>query len=401
MKGRDNKPHIGIFGRRNTGKSSLINLLTGQNTAIVSDFAGTTTDPVKKSVEIIDVGPAIIVDTAGIDDFGDLGKLRIEKTRQVIPVIDMAILVLSSNKYGDYEDSLIEEFNKFDIPYIIVHNKADEEKAKDSLAADVKNKTGKEIFNFSSLQPDKLSELVDLIRTAIPENAYNKVGLFKGLVKPKDIVLLVTPIDSSAPEGRMILPQVMAWRDALDNDCICMSVKETELEDFFKLGIKPALVVTDSQVFGFVSKIVPEDIMLTGFSVILSRLKSDFDECLKGTPYIDKLENGDKVLILESCTHHVTCDDIGRFKIPNWIKKHTGKEISFEAVSGLSEINEDIHSYKLVIQCGGCMVTRKQLTSRLKPFIDAGIPVSNYGMAIAYLNGIFDRVTRIFKNAEV
>jgi len=241
MKGRDNKPHIGIFGRRNTGKSSLINLLTGQNTAIVSDFAGTTTDPVKKSVEIIDVGPAIIVDTAGIDDFGDLGKLRIEKTRQVIPVIDMAILVLSANKYGEYEDSLIEEFNKFDIPYIIVHNKADEEKANDSLATDVKNKTGKEIFNFSTLQPDKLSELVDLIRTAIPENAYNKVGLFKGLVKPKDIVLLVTPIDSSAPEGRMILPQVMAWRDALDNDCICMSVKETELEDFFQIGNKTSI----------------------------------------------------------------------------------------------------------------------------------------------------------------
>lgn len=401
MKSKDIKPHIGIFGRRNTGKSSLINLLTGQNTAIVSDFAGTTTDPVKKSVEIIDVGPAIIVDTAGIDDSGDLGKLRIEKTRQVIPVIDMAILVISENSFGNYENLLISEFNKFEIPYIIIHNKSDIEEIKPELIEQIIEVTGHNVFNFSTIKPDNLQELLNIIRDTIPENAYNKLGLFKELVKPKDIVLLVTPIDSSAPEGRMILPQVMAWRDALDNDCICMSVKETELEDFFKLGIKPALVVTDSQAFGFVSKIVPEDIMLTGFSVIFSRLKSNFDECLKGTPYIDKLENGDKVLILESCTHHVTCDDIGRFKIPNWIKKHTGKEISFEAVSGLSEIESDIHTYKMVIQCGGCMVTRKQLTSRLKPFIDAGIPVSNYGMAIAYLNGIFDRVTRIFKNAEV
>lgn len=397
MKGKDLKPHIGIFGRRNTGKSSLINLLTGQNTAIVSEYAGTTTDPVKKSVEIISVGPAVIIDTAGIDDTGDLGKLRIEKSMQVIPTIDLGILVLSSNRYGEFEKLLIFEFKKFEIPFIIVHNKSDEVQANDSIIQQIKSETGISTFNFSALKPDKLDDLVNLIKTTIPENSYNKPKLFADIVKPKDVVLLVTPIDSSAPEGRMILPQVMSWRDLLDNDCICMSVKESELEDFFQLGIKPALVVTDSQAFNYVSKIVPKDILLTGFSIVFSRLKSDFEACLEGTPMIDNLQNGDKVLILESCTHHVSCDDIGRFKIPGWIRKHTGKDIEFEIISGLSDIKADIHSYKLIIQCGGCMVTRKQILSRLKPFIDAGIPVTNYGMTIAWVNGIFDRVTEVFK----
>jgi len=397
MKSKDIKPHIGIFGRRNTGKSSLINLLTGQNTAIVSDYAGTTTDPVKKSVEIISVGPAIIIDTAGIDDTGYLGKLRADKTMQTIKNIDMAILVITENNFGDFENYLIDEFDKFEIPYIIVHNKSDLIEINLDLKKQILQTTKHNILNFSTFKSCNFSELTELIKTTIPENVFNKSGLFENLVKKNDIVLLVTPIDSSAPEGRMILPQVMAWRDLLDNNCICMSVKETELEEFFKLDIKPALVVTDSQVFGFVSKIVPKDIKLTSFSIILSRLKSSFDDCLKGTPYIDTLKDGDKILILESCTHHITCDDIGRIKIPSWLSKYTGKKLSFDTISGLSKIETDIKSYKLVIQCGGCMVTRKQILSRLKPFIDAGIPVSNYGMTIAYVNGIFDRVTEVFK----
>ncbi|OFX88707.1 MAG: [FeFe] hydrogenase H-cluster maturation GTPase HydF [Bacteroidetes bacterium GWF2_33_16] len=401
MKGKDLKPHIGIFGRRNNGKSSFINLLTGQNVAIVSDHPGTTTDPVKKSVEIFGVGPAIIIDTAGIDDSGDLGKLRIEKTMQVIPTIDLGIIILAENQFGVYENLLIEQFAYYDIPYIIVHNKTDIDPITCEFSQAIHQITGITPFSFSTKDPSNLEDLVKLIKQTIPETAYIKPTLLKGIVKPKDIVLLVTPIDSEAPEGRMILPQVMAWRDVLDNDCICISVKETELEDFFKLGIKPALVVTDSQAFDFVSKIVPQDVMLTGFSVLFSKLRGDFHTFLKDTYAIDKLQDGDKVLILESCTHHVSCDDIGRFKIPNWLKKYTGKDLEFDTFSGLSDINKPIDSYKLVVQCGGCMVTRKQLVSRLKPFIHAGIPVTNYGMAIAFMNGIFERVTEPFKNVVI
>jgi len=399
MKSKDLKPHIGIFGRRNNGKSSLINLLTEQNIAIVSNEAGTTTDPVKKSVEIFGVGPAVIIDTAGVDDIGDLGKLRIDKTMQQIPVIDLAILIVSANVFGNFEEELIKQFQFYDIPYIIVHNKSDIEKPTAAFIEEIKQKTKKELFVFSVTKPVNYAELVEIIKQTIPESAYVKPSLFKGIVKAKDVVLLVTPIDTEAPEGRMILPQVMAWRDVLDNDAICMSVKETELEDFFALGIRPALVVTDSQAFDYVSTVVPDDIELTSFSIVFSKYRGDFEAFLEGTPSIDKLKDGDKVLILESCTHHVSCDDIGRFKIPKWLKEFTKKDLVFDVVPGLAAIENDIHSYALVIQCGGCMVTRKQLLSRLKPFIKAGIPVSNYGMAIAYVNGIFDRVTSVFRKA--
>ncbi len=396
MKGKDLKPHIGIFGRRNNGKSSFINLLTGQNIAIVSDHPGTTTDPVKKSVEIFGVGPAIIIDTAGIDDIGDLGKLRIEKTLQVIPVIDLGIMLITDNTYGEFEESLVNQFNYYEIPFIIIHNKSDIVPLEKDFSEKILSLLGKKPFSFSNKVHNNFDELVDLIKKTIPETAYAKPSLFKGIVMPKDVVLLVTPIDSEAPEGRMILPQVMAWRDVLDNDCICMSVKETELEDFFKLGIKPALVVTDSQVFNFVSKIVPSDIMLTSFSIVFSKLRGDFEAFLNGTPMIDKLEDGDNLLILESCTHHVSCDDIGRHKIPRWLENHTGKKLNFDIVAGLAAVEKPIHNYKMVIQCGGCMVTRKQIISRLKPFEHANIPITNYGMAIAWVNGIFERVTQPF-----
>jgi len=396
MKSKDIKPHIGIFGRRNNGKSSMINLLTGQNIAIVSDHAGTTTDPVKKSVEIFGIGPAIIIDTAGIDDEGDLGQLRVQKTMQVIPTIDMAILILVANTFGEYEEHIIKQFQFYEIPFIVVHNKSDIEKMSVEFTEQIKKLTSTNILEFSTSKPEKFDSLVELIKTTMPQSVYVNPSLFEGIIQPKDIVLLVTPIDSEAPEGRMILPQVMAWRDVLDNDCICMSVKETELKDFFQLGIRPALVVTDSQAFDFVSSIVPDDIMLTGFSVVFSRLRGDFEAFLRGTPHIDKLKDGDNVLILESCTHHVSCDDIGRFKIPRWLEKHTGKKLNFEVIAGLAAIDKPIENYSIVIQCGGCMVTKKQLTSRLKPFIHAGIPVTNYGMTIAWVNGIFERVTQPF-----
>ncbi len=396
-KGKDIKPHIGIFGRRNNGKSSFINLLVGQDLAIVSDHAGTTTDPVNKSVEIFGIGPAIIIDTAGIDDSGELGEKRVKKTLEVIKKVDCAILLIANNQFGEFEQDLINRFTEFEIPYLIVHNKSDLEKISPATTDQIKSVSKSEIIEFSTVATTNYDDLIELIKRTIPTTAYQKPSLFGDLVKPKDVVLLITPVDSEAPDGRMILPQNMAIRDVLDNDCICVTVKETEIEDFLKLGIKPALAVTDSQAFGMVSKLIPEDVPLTGFSVIFARLKGDFDKYLEGTRRISKLNDGDKVLILESCTHQVSCDDIGRFKIPNWLTKFTGKKLEFTVVSGLSGIKGDISDYSLVIQCGGCMVTRKQLHSRLKPAVDREIPVTNYGLAIAYMHGIFDRATAPFK----
>ncbi len=398
MKGKDLKPHIGIFGKRNNGKSSLINLLTGQDIAIVSDKPGTTTDPVKKSVEIFGIGPAIIIDTAGIDDTGELGKMRTNKSFQVIPTVDFALLIIAENKFGKFEKQLIKDFDYYNIPYLIIHNKSDIEKLDDKLAKEIYKTYSKKIFEFNIFDTQKLDNLVQLIKENMPLTVYRKPSLFAGIIKPKDLVLLVTPIDSEAPEGRMILPQVMAIRDILDNDGICVTVKETELEDFLKTGIVPKIVVTDSQAFAFVSKIVPPAILLTSFSILFAHLKGNFEKFIHGTPFIGKLDDGDTVLMLESCTHHVSCEDIGRYKLPAWIKKFTGKEIKFEIKPGLSEIDKKTKKYKMVIQCGGCVVTEKQIKNRLKPFIDSNIPVSNYGLAIAYLNGIFDRVTTPFLN---
>jgi [FeFe] hydrogenase H-cluster maturation GTPase HydF len=396
-KGKDIKPHIGIFGRRNNGKSSFINLLVGQDLAIVSNHAGTTTDPVNKSVEIFGIGPAIIIDTAGIDDSGELGDKRVKKTMEVVKKVDCAILLLANNQFGEYETDLIQKFKHFDIPFLIVHNKSDLENISAKTTETIKSYCKAEIIEFSNIETTNYDELIDLIKRTIPQTAYQKPSLFADLVKPKDLVLLITPVDSEAPDGRMILPQNMAIRDVLDNDCITVVIKETEIEDFLKLGIKPALAVTDSQAFGMVSKLIPEDIPLTGFSVVFARLKGDFEKYLEGTSHISNLKDGDKVLILESCTHQVSCDDIGRFKIPNWLLKFTAKKLEFTVVSGLSEITEEISNFAIIIQCGGCMVTKKQLQSRLKPAIDAGVPVTNYGLAIAYMHGIFDRATAPFR----
>ncbi|MCD6355381.1 MAG: [FeFe] hydrogenase H-cluster maturation GTPase HydF [Prolixibacteraceae bacterium] len=396
MKGKDNKPHIGIFGRRNNGKSSFINMICGQEVAIVSNFAGTTTDPVKKSVEIFGIGPTIIIDTAGIDDKGELGKKRIDKTLKVIKTIDLAILLISDNKFGEFENMLIDEFNKYDVPFVLFHNKKDKAVADKALKSALAEKYNKTLLDISTMDNSDLEKVTQMIRENIPESVFKKPSLLEGLVKPKDMVLLITPIDSEAPEGRMILPQVMAIRDVLDQHCICVCVRETELEDFMKLDIKPALAVTDSQAFEYVSSIVPADVPLTGFSILFARLKANFNKYLEGTPYISKLKDGDKILMLESCTHHLSCEDIGRYKLPRWIKEFTAKDIEFEVVAGLDDFQKEIYNYAMVIQCGGCVATKKQITSRLKPAIDAGIPVSNYGMAIAWLNGIFKRAVEPF-----
>jgi len=401
LKGRESKPHIGIYGRRNNGKSSLINLLAGQNVAIVSDFAGTTTDPVKKSFEITGFGPVILIDTAGIDDTGELGMKRVEKTLESINQIDLAILVIVENTWGDQEERLIAEFNRTDTPFILVHSKND----LIPLSADFKNliiqKYPKhQILETSINNPSCVEVLVDNIKNAIPESSYKTPTLLGDLVSYGDLVLLITPIDVEAPAGRLILPQVQAIRDILDNDAVAIVLKEREVDAFLrKTKIKPALVVTDSQIFVKADASIPKDIPLTSFSILLARFKGDFENYLKGTPKISDLKDGDRVLLLESCSHHTSCDDIGRVKIPRWISNFTGKKLEYEVVAGLDKLPRSINEYALVIQCGGCMITRKQILNRLRPAVEAGIPVTNYGMAIAYVQGIYKRAITPFSSA--
>lgn len=393
---KDLKPHIGIFGRRNNGKSSIINKLTGQDIAIVSEYAGTTTDPVKKSMEIFGIGPAVIIDTAGIDDYGELGTKRVEKTYQTIKNIDCAILVITNNEFDTPETELINRFTENDIPFLVIHNKSDIIPIDTSLKSRIEHDYNTKVLDFNTINGDT-STLTELLKKTIPETSYHKPSLLGDIIKPKDVVVLVTPIDAEAPDGRMILPQVMAIRDVLDNDCICVVVKETNLQDYFeKITCKPALVVTDSQVFAMVNKIVPPEIPLTSFSIVLARLRGDFDNYAKGTSFLSQLKDDDKILMLESCTHQVNCEDIGRYKIPNLIRKFTKKNISFDYVSGLAPI-ENIEQYAMVIQCGGCMVTRKQLINRTNMAVNKNIPISNYGMTLAYLNGIFDRAMEPFR----
>jgi len=401
-KGRDAKPHLGIFGRRNYGKSSLINTLAGQEIAIVSDVAGTTTDPVKKSIEIAGIGPLIMIDTAGIDDTGELGGKRVQKSVDALKTIDMAVLVIADNAFGPPEEKLIDAFADFDIPYIIVHGKNDLIPLSADFAMQMRSRFKTEVLPFSNMNPFNLENLIAAIRLTMPETSYKTRSLLGDVLKFGDLVLLITPIDIEAPEGRMILPQVQAIRDILDNDCVAVVCKEREVDSLMaRLQPKPALVVTDSQVFLKADAAIPRDIPLTSFSILLARHKGDFPNYLKGTPEIGKLENGDRVLILESCTHHVSCDDIGRMKIPRWLSNYTGKNLDFDVVSGLSKLPRDIRDYRLVIQCGGCVLTRKQIVSRLKPAIDAGVPVTNYGMAIAFVHGIYQRAVAPFLKTDL
>ena len=397
-KGRDTKPHVGIFGRRNVGKSSLINALVGQDIAIVSDVAGTTTDPVKKSIEVHGLGPLIFIDTAGIDDTGELGQLRIKKSLAALKLIDLAILVLSGNRFDSFEAELVREFGVLDIPFVLVHNKSDAEPLTDTFRDEVRNLTGREITGYSALEHDKYNpELLRVLKETMPATALKSRGLIGDLVSQGDIVLLITPIDIEAPEGRLILPQVQVIRDILDNDCTAIVLKEREVDAFLRrTGIKPKLAITDSQVFLKADASIPRDIPLTSFSIVLARQKGDFGEYLKGTPKIGELKDGDRILLLESCTHNVSCDDIGRVKIPRWLTSFTGKKLEFDNVAGLDAFPRPIEEYALVIQCGGCMVTHRQLMNRLREPKKHNIPVTNYGMAIAYVHGIFNRATEPF-----
>lgn len=399
MKGNELKPHIGIFGRRNYGKSTLINVITGQNIAIVSDTAGTTTDPVKKTMEIKGVGPVVWIDTAGVDDEGDLGLLRIQKTNEVLRHVDLALIVFSANTFGKPEENLINACTEIKIPFILVYSKTDIFPPTDSMIEKIEKHYSTTILKVSQHNSDAQNILLDAIRSALPETAYTPKSLLGDVINTGDTIVLVTPIDSSAPEGRMILPQVQTIRDILDNECIAIVCKETHLEQQLKqMATPPALVVTDSQVFKYVSDIVPANIPLTSFSIVLAHAKGLFYEYIEGTPTLDSLYDGDSILMLESCTHKASCEDIGRVKLPNLIRKYSGKEITFDHVSGLTNLGKPITNYRMVIQCGGCVVTPKQLANRLQVALNEGIPVSNYGLAIAYMTGIFDRAIQVFKN---
>lgn len=400
-KGKESKPHIGIYGRRNNGKSSLINRLAGQDIAIVSDYAGTTTDPVKKSLEITGFGPVILIDTAGIDDEGDLGTKRIDKTLATIKTVDLAILVITHNIFGDFEKKLIKEFKNTDTPFFIVHNKSDLQPLAENTRTKIVAQTQSDIIEFETIEAQNIEKIIKKIKTTIPESAYTNPSLVGDLLSYGDIVLLITPIDIEAPAGRLILPQVQAIRDILDNDAVAIVLKEREVDSFLrKTGITPALAITDSQIFNKADASVPKNVPLTSFSIMLAKFKGDFENYLKGTPKIADLQDGDRVLMLESCTHHVSCDDIGRVKIPRWLTNFTGKKLEYDVVAGLDQLPRNITEYSLVIQCGGCVITRKQLINRLRPAMDAGVPVTNYGMAIAYVQGIYQRAIEPFTKTK-
>jgi [FeFe] hydrogenase H-cluster maturation GTPase HydF len=396
---RDKKPHIGFFGKRNNGKSTLINAITGQDIAITSPVAGTTTDPVKKSIEIKGVGPAILIDTAGIDDSGELGEKRIAKSLRVLDQIDLAVLIVVSNSFDEWEHQLIEQFRKKDIPFIVVHNKSDLEIATKNIKEKYNLEGAKAFLEFTI--GGQVDSITDALQASIPPTAYVNTSLLAGIIEPGDQVLLITPIDTEAPEGRMILPQVQTIRDVLDNHAINIVLKESELELYLSTTKHlPKIAITDSQIFEKANRLVPPEVMLTSFSILLARHKGNFEAYKAGTPKLSALKRGDRILILESCTHHSTCEDIGRVKIPRWIQKYIGAPVEWDVVAGLDNIDRPITDYALVIQCGGCMITRKQLNNRLQAAIDAGVPVTNYGMAIAWMHGIYKRAMQPFENIK-
>ena len=395
--------HIGIFGKRNVGKSSLINILLGQEVAIVSDTPGTTTDPVKKRMEIPDIGPVQLIDTAGFDDGGEVGLKRVEKTMKVIEEIDMALLVFSGNVFGKEEKDVLARLKEFDVPVVVVHNQSDITPLDCGVAGDLNNMYDCDVVEFSCKMPspEEQREAVDMLMAFIVKGLLLSGGertIMEGLVEPGDNFVLVCPIDSEAPAGRLILPQVMAIRDVLDNGGIATVLQPEQLEGYLVTKAPVKMVVTDSQAFRQVSQIVPENIPLTSFSVLMARAKGPFEEYMKGVKAIETLKDGDKVLVLESCTHHTSCEDIGRVKIPAMLQKKCGCKLQFTFISGLDQLppHEQLSDYALALQCGGCMVTRRQLANRIRRVVAAGVPVTNYGMCIAWVTGIFHRATALF-----
>lgn len=384
--------HISFFGKRNAGKSSVINAVTGQDLAIVSSVMGTTTDPVYKTMELLPLGPVMVIDTPGIDDEGELGALRIRKSYQVLNKTDIAILVIDSTAgKGEEELELIHRFHKKGIPYLIVYNKIDllsTEKIK-NLAMSVR--AGEVLVSASDGM--NIQELKEKIASLKPEDTH-KYPLIQDLIEPLDLVILVVPIDKAAPKGRLILPQQQTIRDILERGALSLVVRDTELKStldhFLAQGVCPKLVVTDSQAFARVSKAVPENITLTSFSILFSRYKGELETQLKGIAALSSIEDGDRILIAEGCTHHRQCGDIGTCKMPEWIRNYTGKKPVFEFTSG-TEFPDDVSSYKMVVHCGGCMLNEREMKYRIACCQDQGVPITNYGILIAQVTGILKR----------
>lgn len=390
--------HIGIFGKTNVGKSAFLNRITNQDISIVSEIAGTTTDVVEKSMELLPVGAVVFLDTAGINDTTALGKERIEKTMKVINRTDVAVIICDYKGFDEYEIGLVKKFEELKIPFMVVVNKSDVEEISDVALEKIKSVVGENtpILKTSATSDKEIvfkfkAKLVKML----PEDFVNSPKIVGDLIPPKSTVILVIPIDKEAPKGRIILPQVQTIRDLLDSDCLSYSVKVSELaEAINNLKESPALVVTDSQAFREVSQIVPENIPLTSFSILFARLKGDLKAFAEGAKAIDELKDGDKVLILESCTHHAIEDDIGRVKIPNLLLKKTGKNLVIDNYAGHDL--PDISKYNLIIHCGACMTNRREVLSRILLANEKGIPITNYGMTISYCLGIMDRAMKIF-----
>lgn len=381
--------HIGLFGKRNSGKSSLVNAITGQSLSIVSDTKGTTTDPVLKSMELLPLGPVVLIDTPGLDDEGALGQLRIEKAYQMLNKTDVALLVVDSTLGMTGEDiKILEKIQAKEIPYLIVYNKID------SLSSFPSQQNGNEIF-VSAQTMHNINELKERI-TQLYQTKESQKRLVADLINPLDFVVLVVPIDKAAPKGRLILPQQQTIRDILDAGGVPIVTRDSELSDTLnKLNQQPSLVITDSQAFAEVAKIVPESVRLTSFSVLFARYKGELKPLLSGAKKLDDLKDGDTILISEGCTHHRQCGDIGTEKLPAWIKKHCKKDVSFAFTSG-TEFPADLQKYSLIIHCGGCMLNEREMKYRMKCAQDAEIPMTNYGTAIAHMHGILERSTRIF-----
>lgn len=392
--------HIGIFGRRNVGKSSLLNAITRQNVSIVSDSAGTTTDPVEKPMELLPLGPVLFIDTAGIDDVGALGELRIQKTQQIFDRTDIALVVAEPNLWGEFEEKLVDMFSQRKIPTIVVFNKSDLGQPDESLVEKLREKKIPFVFTVAS-QGGGIDDLKKVIISSAPEEFINSPTILGDLVGPGELAVLVVPIDKEAPKGRLIMPQVQSIRDLLDSDALCMVVKERELR--YALSIlkqPPKIVVTDSQAFLKVVADTPPNVWVTSFSILFSRFRGDLITQVEGTLAIDDLRPGDRILIAESCTHHPIADDIGRVKIPRWLTQYVGGKLEIDTVQGNDFYSSvDLKKYKMVIHCGACTLNRRAMLSRIMYCKQVGVPISNYGLTIAYLLGILERALEPFPSA--
>ncbi len=387
--------HIGLFGRRNVGKSSLLNSLTRQQVSIVSDIPGTTTDPVEKPMELLPLGPVLFIDTAGVDDVGSLGQMRAERTRRVFERTDLGMLVAEPECWGEFEEGILSELAGRKAPVIVVFNKTDLALPRQDILQQLHSR-GVPVIQAVATEGKGLSALREALIRSAPEDFVNMPSVLGDLIPPGQLVVLVVPVDLEAPRGRLILPQVQSIRDVLDHDSYCMVVKERELRDALdRLKRPPALVVTDSQAFLKVAADTPEKVPLTSFSILFARLKGDLDEFVRGARAVDKLRHGDRILVLEACTHHPIGEDIGRVKIPRWIRQYTGIELEFVHQQG-HDFPSDLSPYKLVVHCGSCMLNRREVISRILRCREAGVPITNYGVVITYSLGVLDRALSPF-----